>query len=53
MGTSTALMGLVVPVFALNSFNKLKNSVTFPSSVKEKNRLDAAPPFSLGNQLLV
>ena len=53
MGISTALMGLVVSLSVLNCFINPNNSVTFFSSVKEKNILDAAPPFSLGNQLLV
>ena len=53
MGISTALMGLVVSLSVLNCFINLNNSVTFSSWVKEKNMLDAAPPFSLGNQLLV
>ena len=53
MGISTALIGLVVSLSLLNCFNNLNNSVTFSSSVKEKNMFDAAPPFSLGNQLLV
>ena len=53
MGISTALMGLVVSLSVLNCFINPNNSVTFFSSVNEKNILDAAPPFSLGNQLLV
>ena len=53
MGTTIALIGLYVTKFSLNSLINLNAASIFLSSVKDKNILDSAAPFLLGNQLVV